>query len=402
MDRDIRTYFLFIGLPAVIITAAGLFALIFGVSGIAAEMEFPGREKQFERYGRRIKDRMVNRLKAYRKTGEAEFVWKAGAQPWGTNMPARTKYGIYTGPDGMTIGWARADGDTFIGSRMPSFREEGRFALDIFVAGAVMVVLLFFVLSAGGIMLVRAAKRARADLELKNSFLDMVSHELNTPLGSIVPLSSALASGKLKDEARRREAIATISCESARMARMISELLTAVRLRNGKIAFAKERVDVRKIAHQAASLVRARYPDCRIAAEEGEALFACADPDRTEQVLINLAENACRHGGGEGVELSCSRTDDGFAEVSVADRGPGLSQEERKRIFERFYQTDTDSSGGGLGLGLNIVSGFVSGMGGMVEVRPRDGGGSVFAVKLPAFAGESGGKGKDDGRHSGG
>lgn len=397
MDRDIRTYFLFIGLPAVIITAAGLFALIFGVSGIAAEMDIPGRDRQFELYGRRMKDRMVNRLKAYRKTGEAEFVWKAGSQPWGTNMPARTKYGVYTGPDGMAIGWARADGDTFIGSRMPSFREEGRFALDIFVAGAVMVVLLFFVLSAGGIMLVRAAKRARADLELKNSFLDMVSHELNTPLGSIVPLSSALASGRVKDEARRLEAIATISRESARMARMISELLTAVRLRNGKIAFAREMVDVRKIAQQVASLVRVRYPDCRIAVEKSETLFACADPDSVEQVLVNLIENACRHGGGEEVELSYSRVDDGFVEIAVADRGPGLPQEERKRIFERFYQAGTCGLSGGLGLGLNIVSGFVSGMGGTVEVRPRDGGGSVFVVRLPAFDGESDRKGECNG-----
>jgi signal transduction histidine kinase len=360
-------------------------------------MDIPGRDKQFERYGRRMRDRMANRLKSYRKTGVAEFVWKAGSQPWGTNMPARAKYGLHTDPDGRTIGWARADGDTFIGSFMPSFREEDSFALDVFVAGAVMVVLLFFVLSAGGIMLARAAKRARADLELKDSFLDMVSHELNTPLGSIVPLSSALASGRVKDETRRREAIATISRESARMARMISELLTAVRLRNGKIAFAEERVDVRKIAQQAASLVRVRHPDCGIAVAGGGEVFACADPDRTEQVLVNLVENACRHAGGEGVELSCSRTAGGFAEIAVADRGPGVPQEDRKRIFERFYQAGDCGAGGGLGLGLNIVSGFVSGMGGTVEVRPRDGGGSVFTVRLPAFAEESGGKEECDG-----
>ena len=83
------------------------------------------------------------------------------------------------------------------------------------------------------------------------------------------------------------------------------------------------------------------------------------------------------------MEVSCSCGPDGSACVEVADRGPGFSEEERKRIFERFYQTSPEEGSGGLGLGLNIVSGFVSGMGGTVSVRAREGGGSVFSVKLP-------------------
>ena len=67
MDRDIRTYFLFIGLPAVLITAAGLFALVFGVSGIAAEMKYFDEGVQLGRYERRVKDRMATRLKNYPK-----------------------------------------------------------------------------------------------------------------------------------------------------------------------------------------------------------------------------------------------------------------------------------------------------------------------------------------------
>jgi signal transduction histidine kinase len=69
--------------------------------------------------------------------------------------------------------------------------------------------------------------------------------------------------------------------------------------------------------------------------------------------------------------------------IEVADRGPGFTEEERKRLFERFYQVDSENAGEGLGLGLNIVSGFVGCMGGSVEVRSREGGGSVFSVKLP-------------------
>ena len=232
-------------------------------------------------------------------------------------------------------------------------------------------------------MLARRARRAREDLAVKNSFLDVISHELNTPLGSIVPLSSALAAGAIKDEKRRQTAISTISRESARMARMILELLTVVRLRNGKISFARDSFDVLEVAEHAASLVRANHSGCDIKVESEGCVLALADMDKTEQVLVNLLENACRYAAGDVVDVVCSRTADGCACVEVADRGPGLSPEDGKRIFERFYQVREGDCEGGLGLGLNIVSGFVGGMGGTVSVRSREGGGSVFCVKLP-------------------
>ena len=383
MDRDIRTYFLFIGLPAVLITAAGLLALIFGVRGMAAEMKSSDLSWQQERFEKNVKSRMATRLKSYRKEGKADYVWTSDSLPWGTNVPFRAKYGVYVATNGAAIGWARYDEDTVIGYRVPPFEPESRTALYAFVAGIMMVALLFFILFTGGMMLARAAKRAREDLKGKNSFLDMISHELNTPLGSMVPLSSALAGGGIKDESRRRSAIATISHESARMARMVSELLTVVRLKNGKLNFARERFDVRKISERAATLVRVRHPDCAIKVDAGNVVQALADADKTEQVVVNLLENACRYAGEDAVCVSCFRQADGCACIEVADRGPGFTEEERKRLFERFYQVDPENAGEGLGLGLNIVSGFVGCMGGSVEVRSREGGGSVFSVKLP-------------------
>ena len=388
MDRDIRTYFLFIGLPAVLITAAGLSALVFGTSGIAAGMKVPDEEKQYERYEQRVRGRMASRLKAYRKTGVADYVWKAGELPAGVDVEGRVKYGVFVSTNGSAIGWAKLEDGSAIGSDMPRFEPKDRTSLYLFAAGATMVALLFLVLSAGGILLARAAKRARDDLEIKNTFLDVVSHELNTPLGSIVPLSSALASGAIKDASRRAEAISTISRESQRMARMISELLSVVRLRNGKICFSRERVDLRGVAVNAASLARARHPDCAIVVNEGETVFAEADSDKTEQVAANLLENACRHAGDGIVEISCFRTDCAEACIEVADRGEGIPEEDLDRIFERFYQSDLANPDEGLGLGLNIVAGFVAGMGGTVAARAREGGGSVFSVKLPLFGEE--------------
>lgn len=383
MDRDIRTYFLFIGLPAVLITAAGLFALVFGVSGITAEIRHFDEERQFERYERNVKNRMATKLKSYRRNGKADYVWSVDSLPWSTNELSRVKYGIHYPAPNVAIGWAKLDEVTVIGYRVPPFELKNGVTLYLFVAGAAMVTLLFSTLFAGGMMLARAAKRARDDLSVKNSFLDVISHELNTPLGSIVPLSSALATGAIKDESRRQTAIDTISRESARMARMISELLTVVRLRNGKMVFAREAFDVLEVAEHAVSLVRVRHPDCAIRVERGDAVSALADADKTEQVLVNLLENACRYAGNDVVDVSCSRLEGGGASVEVSDRGPGFSEKDRKRLFDRFYQANGETSDGGLGLGLNIVSGLVGGMGGTVEVRPRVGGGSVFCVSLP-------------------
>ena len=124
MDRDIRTYFLFIGLPAVLITVAGLFALVFGMSGIAAEMKQSDEGKQFERYERNVKNRMATRLKGYRRNKTADYVWSIDSLPWSTNDLSRSKYGVYFPEGGSAIGWAKLDEKTVIGYEVPPFEPR--------------------------------------------------------------------------------------------------------------------------------------------------------------------------------------------------------------------------------------------------------------------------------------
>ena len=166
-----------------------------------------------------------------------------------------------------------------------------------------------------------------------------------------------------------------------------------VRLRNGKIRYERERFDLGEVADHAAGLVRVRYPDCAVMVTRGQPVVVLADRDKTEQVAINLIENACRYAGDETIEVACGRTADGRAQMTVADRGADIPEALRGRLFERFYQTPSESAaaGQGLGLGLNIVAGFVRGMGGTVNVDARTGGGNVFTVELPG--GEAPGKG---------
>ena len=395
MRRDVGRYLIFIVLPAVALTAAGLFTLVCGVGGLAAEMDQSRSEKgRRGAYVKQIRSAMASRAKRFRNGGGADYVWPKGSEPWGVGgAEKRNKYGYFVAENGASIGWARLDDGRVIGYDMEPFRYEDRRSL--YAIGTVMVAMLFLVLAVGGWMLLRSAMRSRRELEVKDSFLDLVSHELNTPLGSIVPLSAALADGGIRDEARRKEALDAIRRESARMARMIDELLTAVRIRNGRISYARESFDLREVAQSAAGLARMRYPEIAIRVDGGAPVMALADRDRTEQVAINLIENACRHAGGDEVEVACGCAPEGCVRMEVRDRGEGMTEEQRRHAFDRFYQADPESEQG-LGLGLNIVAGFVKGMGGAVSVAARDGGGSVFAVALPGSRG-AGGKARDDG-----
>jgi two-component system sensor histidine kinase KdpD len=101
-----------------------------------------------------------------------------------------------------------------------------------------------------------------------------------------------------------------------------------------------------------------------------------------EQVLINLLENATKYSpAGSPIELS-ARAREGEVEVEVADRGPGIAQEDAERVFDKFYRV-REGEGGGVGLGLTICRGIVSAHGGRIWVEPRSGGGAAFHFTLP-------------------
>jgi len=384
MDRDIRTYFLFIGLSAVLITAAGLLLLVFGSSGLTDEMRRARREVQFERYEANLKARLLTRVRAYEKDGKADYRWDKGLAPIGTNVSPYVKYGWIPSTNGTVIGWARLGDGSVIGYNERGFVYQDRLTHYLFGLGAVVMILVFIILFSNSWRLVSTARRAREDLEVKETFLDMVSHELNTPLASIVPLASALAEGGIKEARHQAEALETVRRESMRMARMIDELLTMVRLRNGKLTFARAPFELGEVLASAVGLMRRRYPDCALSVSGESPVIACADRDKVEQVIINLVENARKYAGEATIEVSYRSGAEGRVEVSVADRGPGLPSGPRDRLFERFYQgSDETAPRRGLGLGLAIVAGFVRGMGGTVEARNRAGGGSVFKVTLP-------------------
>jgi signal transduction histidine kinase len=227
----------------------------------------------------------------------------------------------------------------------------------------------------------------------KTDFMATVSHELRTPLTSIQGYSQLLEA-RMRDSAGPKELsqIRTIRTQVTRMRRLVEDLLDVSRIdRRGLVSIEPEPLDLAAEVREAAARTEREHPDRTVRVEAPESLPLEADRDRIGQVLTNLLDNAVKYSPGGGAVTVTVETRGSNAEVAVADEGIGLTDEQRERIFERFYQADDDSSTrrpGGLGLGLYITRAIVLAHGGRISAEPNRaaGKGTIMRVYLPRRA----------------
>lgn len=230
-------------------------------------------------------------------------------------------------------------------------------------------------------------ERSRADL------VSTVAHELRSPLTSVKGFTATLLAkwGRFTDD-QKRVMLETVNADADRVTRLITELLDVSRIESGRLEMRRQVVDVAATARKViAGRVAAGDPEDRFRLHaRGELPEMWLDPDKVEQILANLVENAVRHGGGtvtivmepvpgHGAGL---RSNEGAA-VSVCDEGEGITPEAVPRIFRQFWRSKRR---GGTGLGLFIVKGLVEAHGGSITVRRAPGGGAEFRFILPAGA----------------
>lgn len=230
---------------------------------------------------------------------------------------------------------------------------------------------------------------------LKRDFVTSVSHDLKSPLASLRETATLLLDevpGPLTAAQRR---VLLLQRESAdRLGRMIAKLLDLSRLEAG-IPLVREPVAVRaflerSIAH-AATAARPQHVGVELSADTRHDLVVMADDDRLRHVVDNLLENAVKFSPDGGTvdvaaRMITDRRDSAhWLELEVADRGPGVAHADHARIFERFAQTAAgrNVANRGAGIGLTICREVVQAHGGTIGVEPREGGGSVFRVRLP-------------------
>jgi two-component system sensor histidine kinase KdpD len=227
---------------------------------------------------------------------------------------------------------------------------------------------------------IEAGALRRSD-ELKTALLRSVSHDLRTPLTSIIAAGTALDSPTLT-EGERHELSEAVVEVGQRLSRLVENLLDVSRLEAGAAEPRREPVDLAGVLEAARESLGDEGAAVKLNVD-AEALDLVADPVQLERAFANLLANGVRHGAGRPV-LVRSRETGGRLVVRVVDQGPGVPMQERQRIFEPFYRS-ADSQGAGLGLA--IAKGFVEANGGEIEVEAVPGQGSTFVVTFPLSKG---------------
>ena len=226
---------------------------------------------------------------------------------------------------------------------------------------------------------------------VRQEFLTNVSHEMRTPLTSILAFVETLEEGAIEDAESARRFLSIIRQSAARLHILIKDILELSAIEAGAIKIEKEQIKLRALVQDicAALNVKAEAHGIALRNEIGADVSVFADTRRLEQMLLNLIDNAIKFNRENGSVTIHHEAKEGRDLIRITDTGDGISGEHIERIFERFYRVDRARSReiGGTGLGLSIVKHLARAHNGEVSVHsiPREG--STFVIELPAAAG---------------
>jgi PAS domain S-box-containing protein len=233
-----------------------------------------------------------------------------------------------------------------------------------------------------------AAHRARQERD-RADLVSTVAHELRSPLTSVKGFTATLLAKWTRfNDDQKRVMLETVNADADRVTRLITELLDVSRIEAGRLEMRRQVVDlVEETRKVIAGRVAAGEAEDRFRFEvRGELPEMWLDPDKVDQILGNLVENAVRHGAGTVTIVVEPDAHKEGAAVSVRDEGEGIPPEAVQRVFRQFWRGPGGNRRGGTGLGLYIVKGLVEAHGGTITVRRAPGGGAEFRFTMPAGA----------------
>jgi len=248
--------------------------------------------------------------------------------------------------------------------------------------------LLACILTGGGLLLWEAGRRAR-EARQKTTFVSNVSHELKTPLTTLRLYAELLREGRVAGEEKQRHYLDVMIAECARLGRLVNNMLDFSRLEQHRRVYAVEPMELGAWLESFLEPQRIRIQEAGlqlvVPRPEGK-LTVRTDRDALEQAVLNLLDNAIKYAGsGKVVELHLEAQGDAV-QLDVLDRGPGVPDGLREKIFENFYRMDESLTARvpGSGLGLSIARRLLRDLGGDLLCLPRDGGGACFRIVLRA------------------
>ncbi|HLP77617.1 MAG TPA: HAMP domain-containing sensor histidine kinase, partial [Candidatus Paceibacterota bacterium] len=254
-----------------------------------------------------------------------------------------------------------------------------------------LIALLVFAIGIGSWLIVSDLNRQLKLARQKTDFVSNVSHELKTPLTSIRMFSELLAEGRVADAAKQRSYLGIITAETARLTRLINNVLDFSRMERGEKKYNFRDCDLIQLARETTESYAPHLESSGFRLETDFApgtLPVKGDCDALAQIIVNLLSNAEKYSGErKEIEIRAGHHDGPlpYAEVRISDRGLGVPRGSEQKIFEKFYRAH-DSLGSGIqgsGLGLTLARQIARAHGGDVVHEPREGGGSCFCLRLP-------------------
>src|SRR6266850_1986087 len=301
---------------------------------------------------------------------------------------------------GFRTAWKRPFVATEIGETLPHW-EVALYLLDPakltrsartlkFTLGAV-IALLVLAIGIGSWLIVADLNRQLTLARQKTDFVSNVSHELKTPLTSIRMFSELLAEGRVTDSAKQRSYLSIITAETARLSRLINNVLDFARIERGEKKYHFQSCDLNNLLRDTAETYRPHLEangfqfDCELPESP---LLVNGDRDALAQVIVNLFSNAEKYSDSRkkiSIHLEQQTNPLPHVELKVLDRGLGVPGGSEEKIFEQFYRAHDSLSSGiqGSGLGLTLARQIARAHGGEVFYAKREGGGSCFGLRLP-------------------
>jgi signal transduction histidine kinase len=243
-----------------------------------------------------------------------------------------------------------------------------------------------------------ARKRAEEELRARDEFLSVVSHELKTPLTTLLGYADALkrramrAEPYLLDE-RDRRTLQIIIDQSHRLNLLIESLLDVTRIGDGRLAIDLQPLDLCELAQQTVAKLRPTLTKHTVELICGAGpLVVNGDRLRLEQALQNLLQNAIKYSPGGGQITVCVEHQGGHVALIVRDQGIGIPAAAQAELFQRFYRAENATAAKikGMGVGLYVVNEIVTLLGGTVEVSSVEGAGAAFTMRFPNVVSGSG------------
>lgn len=221
--------------------------------------------------------------------------------------------------------------------------------------------------------------------QTRRDYVANVSHELRTPLTAMRALIEPLRDGLIKTEEQRQQTYNVVLRETMRLSRLVSDMLELSRLQSGKASLSRSVFAPKSLfnlIHETYSAYAEDYQQTFVYDVPDILPDVSGNPDRTQQVLVALLDNAFKYTPEGGTVTLSALVEESVVRVTVSDTGIGISQEDLPHVFDRFYKADKSHQGRGTGLGLAIAYEIMKGLGEDMQVKSRPGEGSAFSFTL--------------------